>query len=59
MPYCRICGKRIELSTTGVKVYKCRLCGKVVCRDDFDIVRNLCINCAGIKARKPMAARTR
>jgi len=59
VPYCRICGRRIELSTTGVKVYKCRWCGKIVCRDDYDLVRNLCVECSGAKARRGVAARAR
>lgn len=59
MPYCKLCGKRIELSTTGVRVYKCRLCGRVVCRDDFELVRGLCSACAGARARRPLAIRVR
>jgi len=56
LPYCKICGRRIELSNTGVRVYKCRWCGKIVCRDDFDLVRNLCVECSGAKSKKAAVA---
>jgi tRNA(Ile2) C34 agmatinyltransferase TiaS len=59
MPICKICGARIKLSTTGVWAYRCRLCGRVVCRDDYDLVRGLCATCSGAKMKKPLVARAR
>ncbi|MEM1537466.1 MAG: hypothetical protein QXK12_07015 [Candidatus Nezhaarchaeales archaeon] len=53
MPVCKICNTRIELSRTGVRAYKCRICGRIVCYDHYDLVRSLCYVCARIPIKRP------
>lgn len=48
MPACKVCKRRIDLSVTGVRAYKCSECGKGVCRDHFDFAREICHGCAGL-----------
>ncbi len=52
MPTCKICRKRIKVSTTGIRSYKCRICGRTVCFDHYDVSRGLCHICAGIMPEK-------
>ncbi|UCE74016.1 MAG: hypothetical protein JSV56_13510 [Methanomassiliicoccales archaeon] len=48
MPACRICKERIDLSITGVRAHKCKECDRVVCRDHYDYVSDVCYECAGL-----------
>jgi hypothetical protein len=50
LPNCRICKERIDLSITGVRVYNCSECNKMVCKDHFDATRFICYDCAGLPA---------
>jgi len=58
MPVCKICKQRIDLSITGVRAYKCKECGKLVCRNHFDFGRDICFECAGkpiVKGKIPFS----
>jgi hypothetical protein len=48
MPACKICRARIDLSVTGIRAYKCKECGRAVCRNHYDSGRGICHNCAGL-----------
>ena len=47
MPFCKICKERIDVSRTGVRVFKCRVCGKNFCKDHFLPSKGVCLLCAG------------
>jgi len=51
MPACKICGKRIMVAKTGVRSYVCRICGRVVCREHFNLPRGVCVEC--FKGKRP------
>ena len=47
MPVCKICQERIDVSKTGVRVHKCRVCGKTYCKNHFVVSKEVCLLCAG------------
>jgi len=57
MPSCRICKTRIDVSKTGVLVYRCRLCGRTFCRDHYVESRQICHRCAGLPEASPPVRR--
>jgi predicted nucleic acid binding AN1-type Zn finger protein len=47
MPACKICRERIDVSKTGVRAYRCEVCGKMFCKDHFLLQKGICVRCAG------------
>jgi hypothetical protein len=52
MPNCKICRTRIDVSQTGVRAFRCRLCGRTVCKFHFVPSKDLCTECDGISQEK-------
>lgn len=47
MPACKLCRKRIDVSRTGVRAYRCSRCGLTVCRSHYLDDGGICVRCAG------------
>lgn len=47
MPVCPLCNKRIDVSKTGIRAYRCRNCGKMFCKEHFLLDKNVCLICGG------------
>jgi predicted nucleic acid binding AN1-type Zn finger protein len=52
MPICKICKARVDVSQTGVRAYRCRVCGKMFCKDHFLLEKSVCVRCAGYSEEK-------
>ena len=52
MPNCKLCKVRIDVSRTGVRAFRCRLCGRVVCKSHFVPSKDLCTECASVPEEK-------
>lgn len=48
MPNCRLCKKRIDLSKTNVRAYKCKECQNIVCKNHYDASKGICYLCGGL-----------
>jgi hypothetical protein len=46
MPNCHICRGRIDLSQKGVRVLKCKKCGKITCSAHILTSSGFCFGCA-------------